>query len=64
MKPIAKYYYHRKTYIVFEDYTIIKSKNKRTRKIANIELLRQIEPSDDPQLIILYRILCGTIKPK
>jgi len=64
MKPIAKYRYHKKTYIVFEDYTIIKFKNGRTRKIPNIVLLRQIEISDDPQLIILYRILCSTIKPK
>ena len=64
MKPITRYRYHEKTYLVFEDYTLIKSRNKRTRKIPNIALLRQIESSDDPQLIILYRILCGTIKPK
>ena len=64
MKPIAKYYYHRKKYLVFEDYTIIEFKNGRTRKVANVTLLHQIESSDDPQLIILYRVLCGTIKPK
>lgn len=64
MKPIAKYHYHKKIYVVFEDYTVVKYRNGRTRKVSNAVLLHQIEPSDDPQLIILYRILCSTIKPK